>query len=302
MVSKGLSPRWQNLHKLASSTARRLASASTVSHLPVSLRPIADAQHAHVTFQQLLAEGGISVITGGFEICVNAPGDVVASLTARFNSPEDGGRSFPPRLRFTVAHELAHTFFFQWEGNHRKPRALISGTHYAELESLERECNDAAGLILVPEHLLVSVVEAGSLDVFDPMTIRGIADRFAASVDCLIIRLRALMASRDCGGGIFIVTLDTSPPEINACALDSAANQMFRTTGGQLDLERITRDIPIPSGGQETARCEVQVPCRFGSRPAVQQVSIAATRTSAFDSGQRSLVGIRLVGEPQLKG
>jgi hypothetical protein len=261
---------------------------------------VADTQHAHVTFQPLFTEGGISVIDGGFEIYVDSPADSVANLSACFSNPEDGGRSFSRRLRFTLAHELAHTFFFEWQGNDRKPRALVAGTHHAELDSLERECHHAAGLLLVPEHLLVSVVAAGNIDVFDPMTIRGIADRFAVSVDCLVIRLRNLIAQRDCGGGIFVLALDTSSPTVDAYALDSVANQAFKTAGGQLNLGVITRNVPVPGSGQETARCELQIPCSVGKRRAMQRISIAATRASLLDSGRRSLVGIRFVGRPSL--
>ncbi len=299
-MGRGLSAKWQKLHRTATTRARRLVHALTLMDLPVRLRPIADAQHAHVTFQPLLVEAGISTVNGGFEIYANCRAGAVRNLMARFDDPEDGGRSFPHRLRFTLAHELAHTFFFDWRGNDHRPQPHVSGTHYAELDSLERECNTAAGLLLVPERLLSSMIDINNIDTFDPTAIRSVAERFAVSADCLLICLRSFLATRDVGGGILVVGIDKGLPHIQAHALDSTATQMFMTAEGVLDLNLIEQNVPIPNHGQRDMRREVQVPCRLGGRLAVQVVSITVTHTSAIGHDQRSLVGIKFVGRPQL--
>ena len=85
-------------------------------HLPTNLGRIATRQGIReILFRPLLADGGIGLLKDGFVVYVKADPDEGESFSEQFK--QDGiGLGLPRhmirRVRFTIAHEIAHTFFY----------------------------------------------------------------------------------------------------------------------------------------------------------------------------------------------
>jgi len=274
-----------------------------VSDLPICLRLMADSQHATVIFQPLFVSGAISVLVGGFEIYVKAATNEVQHLADAFNDPTDGGRSLDPRRRFTLAHELAHTFFFEYKGSDRKPHPLVTGAHPAELKSLERECNHGAGLLLVPESVLEPLIRSENLDILELTNVRQLASRFSVSVQTLVIRLQGVMARIQAAqrldhGGIFIISGTSSSPQVQSFTLTADAHAFFTGRSGVHDFTDILDSIPIPTTAEASSSQQVEVPCLVGNRKATRLVEISSAWVSSKTDGL--LVGLRFKGGPVL--
>ncbi|MGH9728614.1 MAG: ImmA/IrrE family metallo-endopeptidase [Candidatus Acidiferrales bacterium] len=90
------------------------------------------------------------------------------------------------RERFTLAHELAHTVFYQLNGGVPKPiKGLPKG------QKLERLCHIGASQILIPDSVLKHVVRTKG-EVASAETILDLARFFSVSVEVLMRRLHKL--------------------------------------------------------------------------------------------------------------
>lgn len=86
------------------------------------------------------------------------------------------------RLRFTLAHELCHTFFYEYV-----PEMKFVPHECDETE--ERLCNFGAGEILMPRSLVTRMAKG------QPVCLRaleGFASRFDVSIEAMLVRLRTL--------------------------------------------------------------------------------------------------------------
>ncbi len=133
------------------------ATAAQLHAVPTNLIAIAQFRRVRrIRFQPLLVCGGLAVTESGFEILVNSSDFNGLELETAF-SKDGTGRHLPDgykrQMRFTIAHELAHTF--QFNLNKNPPENFLSELSSAALASLERACNDVAGAILLPSPFLV---------------------------------------------------------------------------------------------------------------------------------------------------
>jgi len=80
---------------------------------------------------------------------------LIESFTERFNK-DDTGRFLPRRTRFNLAHEIAHTFFFDLQ--HVPPRNKYDLSIPQTLHALERSCNRVAGALLLPSRMLEAAI------------------------------------------------------------------------------------------------------------------------------------------------
>src|SRR5436305_979128 len=80
---------------------------------PVPLRFLAHSCGIkEIIFRPLIIDGGIaSDSDGSFLVYIKCAKEHVAQWRDAFYNDRDGGISLPPRVRFTIAHEIAHTFF-----------------------------------------------------------------------------------------------------------------------------------------------------------------------------------------------
>lgn len=89
------------------------------------------------------------------------------------------------RRRFTLAHEIGHTLFFERrEGELKVRRDAPRG------EALEAACHRAASMILIPTKALTAELRERCLEGGE--RIRELADRFDVSIEVMIRRLNEL--------------------------------------------------------------------------------------------------------------
>ena len=146
---------WPARRRYAIQSAETLVGANTCS-LPVDLNRIAATRSVQrIQFTPLFTDGGLAVRKDGFVIYVRCDTGQGFDLTGRL--AEDGTGSTLPttiarRARFTIAHEIAHTFFYDVRKMPPRPKTKIDGA--ATATKLELTCNRIAGLILLPETLM----------------------------------------------------------------------------------------------------------------------------------------------------
>jgi len=133
----------------------RVLAAVGTSCIPVDLCSIAQYQGVHaVRLAPILPHGIMAPDTIGFTIHLKSRHEHVIDL------PAASGPQRPPvnlrlsaRQRFTLAHEIVHTFFYRWESG--SPELMTGAPNGHKLEAL---CQFGAGLLTVPDHLLYAHV------------------------------------------------------------------------------------------------------------------------------------------------
>jgi hypothetical protein len=222
----GRSRKWTKLHSEALACAERLGSrfvsrsaasmpmsgpetAGKVSLRPIPLRPIAESRRVRsIQFGPLLTEGALSLSGDGFEMYARSTPEQAASLKSRYDDPDDAGRTLPVRTRFTIAHEIAHTFFFALAPGSPKP--TVPGVHHRQLAALENTCNDAARHLLLPRPLVRAI--ADQISDMQPQSIRQAARDVGVSIETLVRRLDPLDLWID-GEGLLACVEQASPQE-----------------------------------------------------------------------------------------
>jgi hypothetical protein len=182
---------WPARRRSAVETAEALVSANGNS-FPVNLGRIAESRSIHrIEFKPLLTEGGLAVQNDGFIIYVKCnPGDG-DDFTTRF--VEDGTGSTLPenvvhRARFTIAHEIAHTLFY--DTGSLPPRLKVRLDDRASTRSLELACNEIAGSLLLPEPLLRR--DFSNEEFVLPEALRRLADTAMVSCQTVVRRFQQL--------------------------------------------------------------------------------------------------------------
>jgi hypothetical protein len=140
--------------------------------LPVEPRAMASlCSVVSVEDRPMVPEGVLAPVRGGFRVFLQ---DNFAS--------EPGSRL---RRRFTLAHELAHTFFYSMEGDLPKP---IKGTPRGV--RLERLCQLGASEILVPEGILRRRMQSEHVSSADELL--NLAATFDVSLEVIFRRIQEL--------------------------------------------------------------------------------------------------------------
>jgi hypothetical protein len=137
------------------------------------------------------------------------------------------------RRRFSLAHELGHTLFYEMQNGEMKPRRDTPRG-----DSLEAACHKAASMILVPSKVLKPALKkqlpAKAKDVVD------LADRFKVSTEVMLRRLTefgvfehgwAPVLTRRSGGTLEIEYAAYPPwlkPYLNVPSRGASFNGWFR--------------------------------------------------------------------------
>jgi len=152
---------------------------------PVDLHALARHRRVKRLGLRLMVPRGVLVpVQEGFEIFLRD----LDSRDLDIDAPEPRGL-LSARQRFTFAHEIAHTFFYE------NPKAVPPPLHgLKNPRDLEDLCHSAAGRLLVPSNLLKNEVrrELGDSERIDSGFIRAMVARFQVSPDVIIERLRAV--------------------------------------------------------------------------------------------------------------
>jgi hypothetical protein len=121
----------------------------------------------------------------GCEIYIACEKPEIEDYESRYQN-ECFGRWLPPRVRFTIAHEIGHTLLYGSVKN-SKPKSRIAVDHHRTLESLEDLCDGVAGRILMPTDIIR--LKAQQSDFYNPDILRGIAQEAKVSASAVVRRI-----------------------------------------------------------------------------------------------------------------
>jgi hypothetical protein len=139
---------------------------------PVDPREIANfCSVVSVEDRPMIPEGVLAPVRGGFKVFLQD--NFVSNPGTRI------------RRRFTLAHELVHTFFYRLENN--LPRPIKGAPRGARLERL---CQLGAGEILVPEILLKQHLLSRKVACAEDLL--GLAKTFDVSLEVVFRRIQRL--------------------------------------------------------------------------------------------------------------
>jgi hypothetical protein len=178
---------WRRRRRSAVQLAER-DFATIAKSFPVDLGEIATRRRVRrIEFHQLLTQGGLAVHEDGFIIYVRCDPGQEADLTARFMDDGTGStlpESIVHRARFTIAHEIAHTFFYDVTAVPPVPKIDVKDT--AGGTRLELACNEIAGLLVLPQALIRD--RLGKLECISPEDLRRLADDAFVSPQAVVRR------------------------------------------------------------------------------------------------------------------
>jgi hypothetical protein len=137
--------------------------------------------------------------------------ELIESFTERLKKDETG-RFLPRRTRFTLAHEIAHTFFFDLKRS--PPRSKYDFTLPQTVRAVERACNRVAGALLLPSRILESEVDDEK--IFDPRRLLRVARKAAVARPTLVSQLDTVKTSYQPRGFIGSGRFENSEPVVEA--------------------------------------------------------------------------------------
>jgi Zn-dependent peptidase ImmA (M78 family) len=149
-----------------------------------------------ITRQLMIPEGVLKVVDDGFEVFLQD------------NFTDQPGAA--TRQRFTLAHELVHTFYY--DRSTRPPRPLQGTPEGGKLELL---CNSGAGQLLVPTFLLRK--QAKERIISHASEIVELAQNFNVSPEVIVRRLDDVPAILESNFAVALIDFsDASKPTIQA--------------------------------------------------------------------------------------
>ena len=149
------------------------------SRPPVDLYAVAHHRRVkNLKLRFIVPRGMLVPVEGGFEVYIR---DKNAKDFDLETSKQEPATLLSTRQRFSLAHEIAHTFYYNITDNIPSP-ANVEST-----PDLEAKCNRTAGRILVPTDLLSK--EIGDLGAIDQSLIRSLASKFRVSLPVMIDRV-----------------------------------------------------------------------------------------------------------------
>lgn len=163
---------------------------AAAQRLPVCLHEVARVRRVKkVVFCSMPQEGMTAVEKDGFLIYIKCDPSLVDDWSRRWCDPADGGRTLPTRTRFSIAHEIGHTLFF--DVSQERIRTLRGSGDPKTKESVEWLCNIAASRILLPEKILLEAAGAPGSEcrLLDPAELVSLRRRAAISPRALVLRL-----------------------------------------------------------------------------------------------------------------
>ncbi len=214
------------LLKSLSVTAETLSCNAAKNQFPVLLRQLAERRRVtSVEFRPLLVDAMLTTHPEGFRILFNSNGDDPTELQKRFQN-ESASQVMPSRLRFSFAHELAHTLFYDLsDGTPKLAKQFRSGGGRTKLENLERSCNKLAGQMLLPTPMLKAALKR--MEAINPNSLSEFAKQAGVSIEALVRRLSGqsalledpyfrgcIVLVKETKGEVFVTSI-AKPPHLN---------------------------------------------------------------------------------------
>jgi|SRR5579862_7726479 len=224
--------------------AESAAIIASSSKLPVPLKDIArDRRVQKVVFYPLLVTGCLAVGEGGFRIYIRCRSHEVAKYEQIFEQP-DGDLKLPGRMRFTIAHELSHTYFYT--ENEGAPLARVAIRSSEELFKFEAFCNRMASEFLLPTTLVTK--EATKFHFLEPKELREFVEFARVSPETIVIKTQYNKRWLGEYGGIMAVHSNSGTINVKAVAFSPHLADIFGhisltlRRGKAFRLERLCSD------------------------------------------------------------
>lgn len=219
-----ISRRWELRRLDACALAESISSRPGVG-FPVNLQLIASACHVHrISFRPLIVDGALAVTSAGFEVSIRCQSFEAEELNERFQSAPNGSQlpqSKIHKLRFTIAHELAHTLFYDLKK--QPPERKFPIKTAKEAQALEHACQKAAAALLLPKSAIRK--HFARADFRDPETLGTIAKRGLVAKSAAIIRI----------------------PDMDSSLQPLAILTTVRSNKGKLEIENVWRHYSFSS-------------------------------------------------------
>jgi len=226
--------------------------------LPIPLKKIAEKRKVkNVIFRPLLVDGCLTVTDEGFNIYVCCKKGESQDVTSKFEA-ENEVVGLPPRMRFTIAHEIAHTLFFDLTDG--RPRNRLVGDHQNTIRKLETVCSQAAARMLLPTDLVRGEIK--KLNIYDPAALRQLANKAAVSPHMLVYRIGELYGYLQGIGGFAYAEHDGSVYRLKAIAMHSSLLDLFpKATTDSAVADLISNPNFVLNGGTEYEEA-LTLPCK----------------------------------------
>jgi len=239
-----------------------------------SLRQIRD-----VLFKPLLVGGVLVLRDHGFALYVKSRRSEASSFLDDFWG--NGGRNLHPRTRFTIAHELVHTFLY--DVNTSPPQPKLKASSDSVFRKLERACNKGAARLLLPDIRMNRYMAMES--IFEPEILHQFTKESAVSPEVFILRCRTV-AWGSHHGGFGIVETGSDGPTVTYSATDPLARGLLTCLNGDESLPpSTTAGLMSRSSGSS----DEKVPSSTG-----EQVPFTSRWTRISSSPQRWLVTFQM--------
>jgi hypothetical protein len=236
--------------------ADELALSVSREKFPILLRKLAERrQVTSVEFRPLLVDAMLTTHSRGFRIFFDSGNRDPEELKSCYCG-ENTDELTDPRVRFSLAHEFAHTLFYDLTFSPPKiAKAFRAGGGKTALENLERNCDRLASRLLLPTRLFEDAVL--NMKEVSADSLRELARRAGVSVEVIIRRLgtrSALLRQRYFFGCIALIKHQSGGLSVRAVSIPQHLNiahelQLIRP-GEQWQLKTVAgvtvdlRDVP----------------------------------------------------------
>ena len=209
----------------------------------------------------------------GFRVLFNSGTRDPEELETRYYG-ENAQQLTDTRMRFSLAHEFAHTLFYDLALSPPKiARAFRAGGGKTALENLERNCDRLAGHLLLPTRLF----EAALLNMkeISADALRELARCAGVSLEVIVRRLgtrSALLRQRYFFGCIAMIKRDSSGMRVRALSVPQHLN--------------VARDLQLIQPGEEwQLRTAEGVAIDLADVPNLSEISLL-TRAARQDAAK----------------
>jgi hypothetical protein len=210
----------------------------------VNLTPLARIQCVDVVeFRPMMMAGCIDFRDTGFVAYIQHDESFTWDIREADETPRLNNRQ-----RFTLAHEIAHTFFFSKETGRVQPSGRSPRGN-----ALERLCNLGAALILLPQMPISAYARKES---FSPLSLVNVAQSYGVSLEVLIRRLNGFGVYGDPNRAILLLNRREEAVTVKAVYGDAL---IFRQAGFPLPkpytlISAMTQDFREAIAGKETKK------------------------------------------------
>jgi len=301
---RGRSRRWREWRNRNFDLAELLALRSSSGTLPIPLWEVAQKRLVRdVEFRPLLMDGCLAVVDDGFVIYVGCDKSDVDDFSSRLRSEKIGTTPLlPSRIRFTIAHEIAHTFFFDLKAH--PPKSAVDSRHHKTIQSLEATCNETASRILLPDSVLTQQVMKS--DFLNPEVLRDFGRRAGVSPEALIIRIGRLLHRTHDVGGIACVKWDSGEYRISKIDTHPVLRAIFSNAKEGSSSKALVGDPSFCLNEGKSLEAIADMPCGIGPEKAFQRCAFTVERRIQTSRGRSAegtyFLTIRRVGQPTKAG